>query len=1044
MIMPDDWRSKLRSTYLADEATHIVPLLSQAMLDSSATQRVQDMAHHLVSAVRNKNSSNDGLDAFLHEYDLSSQEGVLLMCLAEALLRIPDAETADKLIRDKLSQGEWDTHWGHSHSLLVNASTWGLMLTGNMVKLNTTGDGLGPLWQRLVAKSGAPVIRRAIKQAMHIMAQQFVMAPDIEKAQQRSQLPTYQAYRYSYDMLGEAALGAHDVERYFAAYMAAIQSLGETAQETGLSSRPSISVKLSALHPRYEYAQCERVLKELAPRILTLTQHASRMNIGITLDAEEADRLELSLDIFAVVFNDPSLKDYQGFGLAVQAYQKRAPCVLDWLASLARQQQRRIPVRLVKGAYWDTEIKRAQAQGLAGYPVFTHKAATDVSYLACARRLLAARDAFYPQFATHNAHTVAYILEQAGSTRDFEFQRLHGMGEALYSELVGPDKFNVACRVYAPVGNETDLLPYLVRRLLENGANTSFVHRLADGKAPIEKIITDPVQEMNMVKNRLNERVPLPIHLYGDARRNSQGINFADPLEITKLHEALHEPLTRYWHAAPIVGGQAMPGVPIPIFDPSDKRREVGSVILADAAMVDEALWRAAHATHTWDNTPATIRADILRRAADIFEQRRAEFIALCVREGGKTIPDAAAEVREAVDFCRYYALLAQRDFSAPTTLPGPTGESNQLSLHGRGVFVCISPWNFPLAIFIGQITAALAVGNTVIAKPASQTPLIAAHAVHVLHEAGVPSDVLHFLPGKSDVVGRILINDARVAGVAFTGSTDTARFINQTLATRSGAIAAFIAETGGQNAMIADSSALVEQLVIDVMHSAFNSAGQRCSALRVLFVQDDIAPRVLHALKGAMDELRIGDPVLLTTDIGPVIDAAAQSALDAHMQHLRTSSHATLIHQLILPADTQHGSFFAPCVFEINDMSQLEHEIFGPCLHVIRYAADKLDDVIDAINNTGYGLTLGIHSRIEETVRHIQQRVRVGNIYVNRNMIGAVVGVQPFGGEGLSGTGPKAGGPHTLLRFATERVVSINTAAVGGNAALLASSSSL
>ena len=1041
MIMPDERRTALCNTYLADETAHLQLLLPQATLDASATQRVHDMAYHLVSTVRKENSTHVGLDAFLREYDLSSQEGVLLMCLAEALLRIPDAETADKLIRDKLSQGEWDTHWGHSHSLLVNASTWGLMLTGSIIKLNTTSDDeLGSLWQRRVAKSGAPVIRLAIKQAMHIMAQQFVMASDIKQAHERSQLSTHQTYRYSYDMLGEAALSAQDAERYFAAYMAAIQSLGQTAQEADLFRRPSISVKLSALHPRYEYAQRERVLKELAPRILTLTQHASRVNIGITLDAEEADRLELSLDIFVAVFNDPSLKDYHGFGLAVQAYQKRALCVLDWLASLARQQRRRIPVRLVKGAYWDTEIKRAQVQGLAGYPVFTRKAATDVSYLVCARRLLVACDAFYPQFATHNAHTVAYILEQVGNARDFEFQRLHGMGEALYGELMGSDKFNVACRVYAPVGNETDLLPYLVRRLLENGANTSFVHRLADEKAPIEKIIADPVQEINSVKNMLNGRVPLPMHLYGDARCNSRGINFADLLEINKLHEALHEPLTRYWQAAPIVGGQVMPGVPIPVFDPSDKRREVGSVILADAAMVDEALWRAAHVAHHWDNTPATTRADILCRAADIFEQRRAEFIALCVREGGKTIPDAAAEVREAVDFCRYYALLAQRDFAASTTLPGPTGESNQLSLHGRGVFVCISPWNFPLAIFIGQITAALAAGNAVVAKPASQTPLIAAHAVRVLHEAGVPSDVLHFLPGKADVVGRILINDLRVAGVAFTGSTETARFINQTLATRSGAIVAFVAETGGQNAMIADSSALVEQLVIDVMHSAFNSAGQRCSALRVLFVQDDIAPRVLHALKGAMDELQVGNPALLTTDIGPVIDAAAQSTLYDHVQYMRTSTQATLIHQLTLPENTQHGSFFAPCVFEINDLRQLDHEVFGPCLHVIRYTVNKLDDVIDAINNTGYGLTLGIHSRIEETVRYIQQRVRVGNIYVNRNMIGAVVGVQPFGGEGLSGTGPKAGGPHTLLRFATERVISVNTAAVGGNAALLAS----
>ncbi len=1044
--LPDE----LRRAYLMDETTHLESLLHQATLDASAAQRVHEVAHQLVSAVRKKNAghANAGLDAFLREYDLSSQEGVLLMCLAEALLRIPDTETADKLIRDKLSQGAWDTHWGNSHSLLVNASTWGLMLTGSIVKLDTANDDeLGMLWKHLVTKSGAPVIRMAVRQAMHIMAQQFVMAPTIELALQRSQLMMQQhrMHRYSYDMLGEAALSAHDAERYFAAYMAAIQALGQDQQDGDIFSRRSISVKLSALHPRYEYAQRERVLQELVPRILLLIQFARQSSIGVTLDAEEADRLELSLDIFARVFNNPSLSGYQGFGLAVQAYQKRAPYVLDWLASLARQQQRRIPVRLVKGAYWDTEIKRAQMQGLAGYPVFTRKAATDVSYLVCARRLLVARDAFYPQFATHNAHTVAYILQQAGdvaaSACDFEFQRLHGMGEALYAELAGLNETSIACRVYAPVGNETDLLPYLVRRLLENGANTSFVHRLADEKAPIEKVISDPVQEIITVKGLLNPRVPLPSQMYGE-RRNSHGINLADSLEIGKLREILNEPLARQWHAAPIVGGQVMSGIPVAVHDPGDNRREVGHVILADAAMVDEALWRAAKAVHHWDNTPAATRADILRRAADIFEQRHAEFIALCVREGGKTLPDAIAEVREAVDFCRYYALLAQRDFSTPVTLPGPTGESNQLSLHGRGVFVCISPWNFPLAIFIGQVTAALAAGNTVIAKPASQTPLIAAHAVRVLHEAGVPGDVLHFVPGKGDVVGRILVNDPRVAGVAFTGSTETAHFINQTLAARSGAIVPLIAETGGQNAMIADSSALVEQLVIDVMQSAFNSAGQRCSALRVLFLQDDIAPRVLHVLKGAVNELRIGDPALLTTDIGPVIDAAACAMLNKHVQHMCLSERVTLIHQLALPDEVQHGHFFAPHIFEIHDVRQLEREVFGPCLHVIRYAADKLDDVIDAINGTGYGLTLGIHSRIEETVRYIQQRARVGNVYVNRNMIGAVVGAQPFGGEGLSGTGPKAGGPHTLLRFATERVISINTAAVGGNAALLATES--
>lgn len=1028
-------RIAIRTAYSADETLCVESLLHEARLPSEAQLRVHARAAQLVGAVRAK--SAHGLDAFLSEYDLSSEEGVLLMCLAEALLRIPDAGTADRLIQDKLAQGHWDAHLGQSQSLMVNASTWGLMLTGQIVKLEpATDDGIMSSLKRLLAKSGAPLVRLALKQAMYLMAQQFVMAPTIEEAQRRSQSAENQRYRYSFDMLGEAALCADDAERYFDAYAHAIASLADSALNADLVSAPSISVKLSALHPRYEFSQRQRVLRELVPKVLALVQQAQAANIALTLDAEEADRLELSLDIFAEVFRHPVLRDWQGFGLAVQSYQKRAPYVLDWLASLARCEKRRIPLRLVKGAYWDTEIKRAQVQGLVSYPVFTRKAATDVSYLACAKRLLSARDAFYPQFATHNAHTVAYILELAGQDRDFEFQRLHGMGEALYGELVGADKLNVACRVYAPVGNEADLLPYLVRRLLENGANTSFVNRIADERAPIEQVIADPVIELNSLKIKPHPYLPLPADLYGTERRNAYGINLADPLEIEGLSQVLREPLARHWSAAPMVGGEMLPGITHRVVDPHDNRREVGSVVLADAGMVEEALQRASNAAHGWDSTPAENRAEYLLRAADLFEQRQAEFIALCVREGGKTISDALAEVREAVDYCRYYACLARRDFAAPRVLPGPAGERNEFSLHGRGVFACISPWNFPLAIFTGQITAALAAGNAVIAKPASQTPLIAAHAVRLLHEAGVPVDVLHLLPGKGDVVGNKLIADPRIAGVAFTGSSETARSINQTLAARPGAIVPFIAETGGQNAMIVDSSALVEQVVNDVIRSSFNSAGQRCSALRVLFLQNEIAPRVLSVLQGAMDELRIGEPVLLETDIGPVIGAATRETLEKHAQ--RMASEGKLIHQLSLPPGTEYGTFFAPRVFEIDRLERLEREVFGPCLHVIRYSSDKLDQVIDAINHTGYGLTLGIHSRIEETIRRIQNRARIGNIYVNRNMIGAVVGVQPFGGEGLSGTGPKAGGPHTLLRFATERVVSINTAAVGGNAALL------
>lgn len=1034
----DSLRAAIRAFYSANETTCVESLLKEAQLTEEASQRVQARAARLVAAVRAKRREQ-GLDAFLREYDLSSEEGVILMCLAEALLRIPDAETADRLIRDKFSQGQWDAHLGHSHSLLVNAATWGLMLTGHVVKFETvTPQRMSAVLERLAARSGAALIRLALRQAMHILAQQFVMGSTITQALQRTQSEGNRGYRYSFDMLGEAALCAGDAERYFAAYSQAVTTLADPDRGGDVFSAPSVSVKLSALHPRYEAAQRERVLNELAPRVLALARQAKAAGIALTLDAEEAERLELSLDIFEAVFRDLSLKGWEGFGLAVQAYQKRASAVLDWLAAVGRREGRRIPLRLVKGAYWDSEIKRAQVQGLAGYPVYTRKAATDVSYLACARRLFAAQDAFYPQFATHNAHTVAYILELAGQSRDFEFQRLHGMGEALYGALPGSDEPGVACRVYAPVGSETDLLPYLVRRLLENGANTSFVNRIVDERLPVEQVIADPVAELSALADKLNPRLPLPVDLYGAERRNARGVNLADPVEVENLYQALHEPLTRRWSAAPIVGGKELSGPLRCVHDPSDCRREAGAVALADTAMAERALQLASAAAPDWDRTPAATRAQILERAADLFEHRHAEFIALCVREGGKTVPDALAEVREAVDYCRYYAMLARRDFGAASILTGPTGESNRLSLHGRGVFTCISPWNFPLAIFVGQITAALAAGNAVIAKPAAQTPLIAAHAVRLLHEAGVPGDVLHLLPGQGNVVGARLVADRRVAGVAFTGSTETARAINQALAARSGPIVPFIAETGGQNAMIADSSALIEQVVNDAIRSAFNSAGQRCSALRVLFVQEEIASRAIDALACAMDELRIGDPAHLATDIGPVIDAAAKANLETHAQHM--SAQAKIIRELVLPAGTEHGTFFAPRLFEIDSIARLEREIFGPCLHIVRYSSNKLDQVIEAINNTGYGLTLGIHGRIEETIRHIRHRARVGNIYVNRNMIGAVVGVQPFGGEGLSGTGPKAGGPHTLPRFAVERVVSTNTAAVGGNAALLIS----
>ncbi len=1032
-------RAVISAAYLADEAKSVNALMPQAAVADDARERIAERARRLVVAVREQRRSHSGLDAFMHEYDLSSEEGVVLMCLAEALLRIPDAETADRLIRDKLARGKWDKHLGRSHSLFVNASTWGLMLTGRMVQLDeATVTDVAAFLGRLAARVGEPVVRVAVTQAMRIMAHQFVMGRTIEEALKRSHTPEHRDYRHSFDMLGEAALTSEDAERYFESYLQAIHALAaEAGKSPDIYSAPSVSVKLSALHPRFEFAQRERVLAELVPRVQALARVASETGVGITLDAEESESLDLTLDIVETVYANARTRDWHGLGLVVQAYQKRAIAVVAWVVDLAGRYRCRVPVRLVKGAYWDSEIKHAQQQGLAGYPVFTRKVSTDLSYLACARRIWQARDVLYAQFATHNAHTVAYILEQAGMARDFEFQRLHGMGQALYAEIVGSDKHDVAARIYAPVGSHEDLLPYLVRRLLENGANTSFVNRLSDEQAPVEELIADPATMLRKITVKPHPRIPLPVNLYGQERRNARGINFADVNELSALARDMTQALQQPWSAAPLVEGKSESGVERLLTDPSDRRRVVGRVLDAGDKAIEQALANAARAADGWTRSDVEQRAQCLERTASLLEEHCGELIALCVREAGKSIKDALAEVREASDFCRYYAACARKLMATPQPLPGPTGESNELSLHGRGVFVCISPWNFPLAIFTGQVAAALVAGNAVIAKPAEQTPLVAAHAVRLLHEAGVPPQALHLLPGAGEVVGARLVADARTDGVVFTGSTETARLINETLARRTGPIVPLIAETGGQNAMIVDSSALPEQVVTDAIASAFNSAGQRCSALRVLFLQQDVAPHMMHMLAGAMAELSVGDPALLSTDVGPVIDADAQATLQDHVQRMRRE--ARLIYEVVLPAETKHGTYVAPCAFELSSLQLLQREVFGPVLHVIPYAADKLDAVIDAVNATGYGLTLGIHSRIDETVRYIQQRARVGNTYVNRNIIGATVGVQPFGGEGLSGTGPKAGGPHYLYRFTTERTLTVNTAAVGGNASLFA-----
>lgn len=1041
-------RARITAAWLRDETEAVNDLLAQATLPPAEREQVIDLAAGLVARVRARAKDQSAVESFMRQYDLSSEEGVLLMCVAEALLRIPDKATADKLIRDKLGEADWKKHLGQSESLFVNASTWGLMLTGRLVNLaeETRHDFTGAL-KRLIGRAGEPAIRLAVRQAMRIMGHQFVMGQTIDEALDRCAKKEYAVYRYSYDMLGESALTAETAERYQEDYRRAIAALGARGPFANHTDAPSISVKLSALHPRYEVAKRELARRQLTEKLLELSQLAMKHGIALSVDAEEADRLELSLDIIGDVFMHPSLAGWNGLGIVVQAYSKRTPFVIDWLIETARSSGRRWYARLVKGAYWDAEIKRAQEQGLAGYPVYTRKPNTDVSYLACARKLFdAGSELIYPQFATHNAHTIAAVHHIAHG-RPFEFQRLHGMGTDLYAEVIGKDNLNVPCRVYAPVGTHEDLLPYLVRRLLENGANTSFVNRVVDETLPVRELVADPCETVRRFASIPHPRIPLPVNLYGEnaalaqhsnfvSRKNSMGVNFSNDNELKAMADAVNAN-TGPWTAGPLVPGTTANGPTVQVTNPADRRQAVGSYVSADSATVDKALANAVAAQPGWDRLPAASRAAILEHAAEQLEARRGEFIALCVREAGKSLPDAIAEIREAADFLRYYAAMARRLFGQPEQLPGPTGESNQLFLNGRGVFVCISPWNFPLAIFLGQVSAALAAGNSVIAKPAEQTSLIGHAAVKLLHEAGVPLDVLQYLPGDGATVGAALTRDPRVAGVAFTGSTETAWAINRALAARNAPIAALIAETGGQNAMIADSSALPEQIVKDVIASAFQSAGQRCSAARVLFVQEDIADKVTAMLAGAMGELKVGDPGQLSTDVGPVIDEDAKKILVDHAA--RMDKEAKKIGEVALdPAATGHGTFFAPRAYEIGSLATLTREVFGPVLHVVRWKGSELAQVVEQINATGYGLTLGVHSRINDTVDYIASHARVGNCYVNRNQIGAVVGVQPFGGENLSGTGPKAGGPHYLLRFAGERTLTVNTTAAGGNASLL------
>jgi RHH-type proline utilization regulon transcriptional repressor/proline dehydrogenase/delta 1-pyrroline-5-carboxylate dehydrogenase len=1033
-------RQRLREYHRIDEAQVVEELIALARFTHSEQRGIHERAAPLVQTVRDSRQNTGGIDAFLATYDLSSREGVVLMCLAEALLRIPDAVTVDRLIRDKIGNTEWEKRLGASHSTFVNAGTWALMLTGRIVNLDNEDRNLSGTLKRMVARAGEPVIRQAVITAMRILGKQFVMGRNIHEALDRARSAEKAGYRHSYDMLGESARSSADALRYFESYSKAIRAIGDAAEGRPAFEAPSISIKLSALHPRYEVANEDRVRQELLPAVKELAVRAKARNVGFTIDAEEADRLELSLDLIEALATDQELAGWNGLGLAVQAYQKRALPVIDWLADLAHRANRRLMVRLCKGAYWDAEIKLAQERGLSDYPVFTRKVSSDLSYLACARRLFADPEAFYPAFATHNAHTLAAVAEiaiSAGGSDEWEYQRLHGMGEELYDQIVGEDRWGRACRVYAPVGSHEDLLAYLVRRLLENGANSSFVNRIADATLPIDDLIADPVEKAAALAVKRQDRIPLPRTLFGAERANSEGLDMNDKPTLENLRSAIEQSARVSYVAAPLIGGRQRSGSSKPVRSPADQREVVGQVTEASVADVAAAMAAAQAAFPAWEGTPASERAAALDGAADRLQGRLPELVALIVREGGRTPADAVSEVREAIDFCRYYAAQAREKFSQPIPLPGPTGERNSLSLHGRGVFVCISPWNFPLAIFVGQIAAALAAGNTVVAKPAEQTPLVAALAVELLHHAGIPGGALAFLPGDGRI-GAALVAARECAGVAFTGSTEVARLIAQALAGKEGPLVPLIAETGGQNTLIADSSALPEQIVRDVVASAFNSAGQRCSALRVLFIQTDIADRVCEMLAGAMQELRIGDPADLRTDVGPVIDEAARGVLQAHARWL--DSFAAPIFTCPLDEEaTRHGTFFAPRAYAIDSIARLEREVFGPILHVVRWRAEDLDQVCEAIANTGYGLTLGIHSRIDETIKRITDRLHVGNTYVNRNIIGAVVGVQPFGGEGLSGTGPKAGGPHYLYRFASERTVSVDTTAAGGNAGLMA-----
>jgi RHH-type transcriptional regulator, proline utilization regulon repressor / proline dehydrogenase / delta 1-pyrroline-5-carboxylate dehydrogenase len=1025
-------RAQLRAATLRAE----VDASGEALVDLSAVQgaltRARERAARWVQVARADKRSRPLVERMLEQFPLDSAQGKALMSLAEALLRTPDSRRADQLIAERLAAIRLAGVPGDTDLLLRTGFT--LLGAAGRLLPEVSGELSGELSAaQFTRPMVAPVVRMALRQSMALLGDAFIVGDTIDAALARGRSDPDLAL-CSFDVLGEGARTDADAKRYFDAYAHAIEAL--RAQGGGAShQRSGISVKLSALEPRYTLLQSARVNEQLAPRMQELARSAARAGIGFTIDAEEADRLDLSLDIVERLARDEATRAWDGLGLAVQAYGRRAPLVLEWVARLARESGRRMSVRLVKGAYWDSEIKRAQERGLSSFPVYTSKAATDASYLECAQGLFAAHEVLYPQFATHNAFTVAAVLELAPAGAAYEFQRLHGMGEALYAAARAEVPDLPPVRVYAPVGTHEELLPYLVRRLLENGANSSFVHQFMNPQIPVEQVVRDPIA--SLAASVPGTRVREPHALFGPERANSEGEDFGDPSALAALEAQVAAHAGEHYAGGPILSGRAAGELTIEVLCPADTRELVGYTRDASAAQIREAMSAAAEAQGEWDATPADTRAECLERAAQLLQERRGQFLSLLVREAGKTLPDALAELREAVDFCRYYAARGRELFAAPVQMPGPTGERNTVSLHGRGVFVCISPWNFPLAIFTGQITAALMAGNAVVAKPAPATPLIGHAMTALLHEAGVPVDVLQLTPADGPAFGEVALSHPALAGVAFTGSTATATTINRALAARTGAIVPLIAETGGVNAMVVDATALPEQVVDDVIVSAFTSAGQRCSALRVLYLQEEIADRVIAMLIGAMRLLRIGPPGNLATDVGPVISEAARARLVRHAERMRREGKLLYACELD-PRLTAHGHFFAPHLFELRSLDQLQSEEFGPILHVARYKSGALAQVLEAIRGTGFGLTLGVHSRLDSVAQHVFRSVPVGNTYVNRNMIGAVVGVQPFGGQGLSGTGPKAGGPHYLPRFATERTLTINTAAIGGNVELL------